>query len=182
MKVKTFECCLRQTGEVDLLKDKMGSSLDLALIAEELGYTEFSEEHAGMFCMNNSMDIIGYHEIAIGTPYSCTYRPADVIKRAALNDAAFIALVHNHPTEQIARPSKTDMDNYVEIEGLCEKLGIKLVDSIVVAGDGRRGHKLGDPFAKSVLVEMAEQGLFDEEKSRLIKSARIPEPKAAEPT
>lgn len=175
MKVPVYKCCLQQAGEIEMKMKQMGSTLDLGIVAESLGYTEFPEEHTGMFCLNEGMEIIGYHEFAIGTPSNCEYRAGDAIKRALLNNATSIVMVHNHPTETVAKPSDQDIKQYKEFEVLCSELGIRVLDSVVIAGDGKRNHKFGEPFAKSILVEMAERGLLDEDRAKIIEMSKMPD-------
>lgn len=60
--------------------------------------------------------------------------PREVFKRALLNNASSIALMHNHPSGN-PQPSQADMDVTRRLVEAGELLCIKVLDHLIV-GDG----------------------------------------------
>lgn len=63
---------------------------------------------------------------------SVSYR--DLIRIALRIDATGIILAHNHPSG-MAAPSPRDVTTTLDLERVCGKLGIQLIDHLIVAGE-----------------------------------------------
>ena len=73
--------------------------------------------------------------LAIGTVDHVPVYPREVVKRALLNNAMAILVVHNHPAGDPA-PSEADIAMTKQLQDACAVLGITLHDHIIV-GAGR---------------------------------------------
>lgn len=68
-----------------------------------------------------------------GNPGSVTIGYRELIRTALRIDATGIILAHNHPSGKAA-PSPRDVTSTLDLERVCGKLGIELVDHLIVAG------------------------------------------------
>lgn len=68
---------------------------------------------------------------SIGTIDRCIARPADLFKSSILANASSIFLIHNHPSG-ILEPSDEDVLLTTRMYTLCQMIGIKLLDHIIV--------------------------------------------------
>ena len=86
-----------------------------------------------LICLDIKGQAIGFHEISHGDLAATSASPREIYKRAVLNNAAGIILVHNHPS---GCPVASDEDIIVTRRAIDagKILGIKLVDHIIVAG------------------------------------------------
>jgi len=64
--------------------------------------------------------------------------PREVFNPAIKNSASKIILVHNHPSGDCS-PSEEDKEIDGRLRDLGEELGVKVVDSVVVGGEGYSG-------------------------------------------
>ncbi len=81
--------------------------------------------------LNNDMAILGCHTVSSGNINSATVEPKKVLEHVLKDDAACVILAHNHPNGE-AVPSAADINFTVELLGLLRKIGINLVDHIIV--------------------------------------------------
>ena len=94
-----------------------------------------AEEIVSMFTFNCKGMLLGYHEISHGAVSSSPVHPREVFKRALLENATSICLVHNHPSGD---PSPSD-DDRVVTKRLYEAgrlMGVELMDHLIIAPDG----------------------------------------------
>lgn len=80
-----------------------------------------------------------------GTPINCSFasigaldyalaHPRELIKASFLSNAAQMILAHNHPSGEL-EPSRDDTLLTDRMLKVCELIGIKLLDHVIVAGD-----------------------------------------------
>lgn len=84
--------------------------------------------------LNTKYIILGYRVISKGGLDFSLLHPRDVFREAVKINASKIIFVHNHPSGD-PRPSSTDISTTKEFMSLGEKMGIPLVDHIII-GNG----------------------------------------------
>ena len=95
---------------------------------------EQAEESFYIFTLDTKNKINGIFEVSRGSLNSTIVHPREVFKRALLQNASSIILLHNHPSGDPI-PSKEDIyltNRLVEAGNL---LGIKVLDHIVVGDE-----------------------------------------------
>lgn len=81
---------------------------------------------------------LGVFEISRGTLNASLVAPREIFKKVILLNALSIALIHNHPSGDLT-PSKEDFAVTKKIKKGCDILDIKLLDHIIIPGDGFLG-------------------------------------------
>lgn len=89
--------------------------------------------------------------VSIGALSQAIIEPRELFKSAILSNAAFIIMVHNHPSGSLY-PSKEDTIATDRILKLSSLLGIPLMDHIIVGGDNSRYFS----FKEKELLKMPE--------------------------
>ena len=97
---------------------------------------------------NTRLQPISLNIAAIGTIDRCIANPADLFKSAILSNASAIFLIHNHPSGDIT-PSDADIQITTKMYTLCQMMGIKLTDHLIV------GPRDGEYYS------FQENGMFD---------------------
>jgi DNA repair protein RadC len=93
-------------------------------------------EHFGMFFLNNNLDVLGYHELAIGTLDRCLLSPREVYGAALrVLGTASIILVHNHPSGN-PEPSRHDIALTRRLAKAGAILDIELADHVILGDPG----------------------------------------------
>ena len=80
-----------------------------------------------------------------GTPINCNFAgmgavnqsllcPRELFKSSILSNAAYMVMVHNHPSNSLI-PSKADINMTGHMIDLCDLMGIPLADHVIVGGD-----------------------------------------------
>ena len=93
-----------------------------------------TEEYLYMISFTTKMKINGVFEISHGTVNASLCSPREIYMRALLTGAAYIILVHNHPSGD-STPSKEDIDVCTRMKKAGEIIGIPMCDNIII-GDG----------------------------------------------
>lgn len=83
--------------------------------------------------MNQANQILGINEVSVGSLTETLVHPREVFKPVFLMNGAAIMIAHNHLSGD---PSPSSQDDAVSdrIKHCAELLGIRFVDSIIVAG------------------------------------------------
>lgn len=92
------------------------------------------EEVLFLITVDVKNNVTGIFEVSRGHLSSSIVHPREVFKRAILNNASGIFLVHNHPSGDIT-PSQPDIDVTKTIKKSGELLQINLIDHVIV-GNG----------------------------------------------
>lgn len=75
--------------------------------------------------------IIRYELLSIGT-FNCVYTyPREILKQCLNTHAAFIILVHNHPSGN-ATPSSADIEFTLSLRNILKSISINLLDHIII--------------------------------------------------
>lgn len=128
--INLFKCKLVKDNSVQY-QTHISSVQDAHDLAIKFGFADFSEEYFSMFCLNTKGQLTGFHDISHGDLNSAPVHPREVFKRALLNNAAGIILVHNHPSGD-STPSNEDIDMTTRLVEAGDLLGIQIVDHIII--------------------------------------------------
>lgn len=104
---------------------------DAVKLSIDLGFASFSDEVFGIFCLNTKGALAGFHEVSHGTLNSASVHPRDVFKRALINNAASVILIHNHPSGD-PTPSAEDIFVTKRLSEIGELFGIPIIDHIII--------------------------------------------------
>ncbi|KRT87103.1 MULTISPECIES: JAB domain-containing protein [Bacillus] len=83
---------------------------------------------------NIKMRLTAIHRCSIGAIDEAIVTPREVFKSAILNNAAAIAVAHNHPSSDPTE-SKKDIETTKRLHRAGDILGIRLLDHIIVAAN-----------------------------------------------
>lgn len=83
--------------------------------------------------LNSAKQLTGYDRISIGGANATVVDPNEVLRRALMNRAHNIMLVHNHPSGN-PRPSSADVQLTKRIISGAKMIGIEVADHVIVAG------------------------------------------------
>lgn len=84
--------------------------------------------------------LIGVETVYVGSIDRIPISPKDIFKSAILANACSIILCHNHPSGELT-PSKEDIDVTKSLAEAGELMGIKVLDHIIVSGQGYKSLK-----------------------------------------
>jgi DNA repair protein RadC len=98
------------------------------------------EEHFYVLLLDTKNNIIGEQLISKGILDASIIHPREVFKPAIKNSASKIILVHNHPSGDPS-PSGEDIEITKKLMNTGEEIGISVLDSVIIGGDGWWGWK-----------------------------------------
>ena len=91
-----YKCKLVRENGVKF--ETIHDSQDVVSLVQKLDLMDASEEYMYLICLDIKGQAIGYHEISHGDLSATSASPREIFKRAVLNNAAGVILVHNHPS------------------------------------------------------------------------------------
>lgn len=119
-------------GRYDIDNKSITSPKQLFKIATEvLEMAKLAEEMFSIVTLDNKLKITGVFVVSIGTLNASIVHPREVFKRALLQNASSVALMHNHPSGN-PQPSKDDINITKRLIKAGEILGIEIIDHIIV--------------------------------------------------
>ena len=95
----------------------------------------FDQEHLRVLLINTRNQLMGIHEVYIGSVNQAQVRPAEVFRDAIRQNAPSMILVHNHPSGDPA-PSADDVVLTKRLIALGKDLDIDVMDHVII-GDRR---------------------------------------------
>jgi DNA repair protein RadC len=95
---------------------------------------KFAEEVLYMLTLDTKNKVTGVFLVSKGSINQAIVHPREVYKRALLNNATSIILVHNHPSGN-AEMSNEDRHISIRLKEVGTIIGINLLGSIIIAGD-----------------------------------------------
>ena len=107
----------------------------------------------------------------MGTLNSCITHPRELLKASILSNADSIVLVHNHITGDL-QPSMEDIKLTDRMTKVCNLVGVRLLDHIIISGGNTRRHS-----------SMLEMGIMEKTTNgdMIVRSEYLPgESRAAE--
>lgn len=136
-------------------------------VAALLGETMCEMDREVMAVVNLRSDLtpINVHFASMGILNQAMAHPRELLKAGILSNAAFMMLVHNHPTGRLL-PSKEDTMLTDKMNHLCALVDIPLLDHIIVGGDNREFFS----FKEKGLVENPDFALKTDYQSLEIKA------------
>lgn len=93
-----------------------------------------SYEESWLALVDSQNHLISWERLRRGGICSIAIQPRDVLEAALLRKASGIVLVHNHPGGD-PHPSRADLDLTKEIQNLAPRLGLRLLDHVIVTCD-----------------------------------------------
>ena len=116
----------------DLSGKKVSNPIDAAVIAREVFDTDSqAEEIFGILTLDTKNNVNGVLEVSRGSLNSSVVHPREVFKRALLQNASTIILVHNHPSGE-CEPSHEDILLTNRLDECGKILGVKILDHIIL--------------------------------------------------
>lgn len=111
-------------------REVLASPQEVAKVARQrLG--NYSHEESWIALVDAQNRLISWERLRKGGISSIALQPRDVLETALMRKASGIILVHNHPGGS-ARPSRPDLDLTAEIESLAPRLGLRLLDHVII--------------------------------------------------
>lgn len=93
-----------------------------------------SREEFWVALVNNRNKVIYWDRMSEGTVDQTAVYPREIVALALRHNASGVVLAHNHPGGDPA-PSPEDMGLTMDIAGLCQDMGIRLLDHVIVTED-----------------------------------------------
>lgn len=93
-------------------------------------------EHLVVLLLNTKHRVIGLNTVSVGTLNASIAHPREILKPAILANAAAFVLGHNHPSGEV-NPSAEDIELTKRLSAAGDLLGIRLLDHLIIAEDGR---------------------------------------------
>ena len=111
---------------------QIGSPKDIYKVCTEvLDIQNECEEIVVIITLDTKNNVTGIFEVSRGTVNSSLVHPREIFKRAMFQNAAGIAMIHNHPSGD-PEPSQEDKNITKRIYDAGELLGISLIDHIII--------------------------------------------------
>jgi len=140
--VYKLELVKEKSGKYDLSK-RISSPDDAVAIAESvLKLSCATEEHLILLTLSTKNDVTGVFTVAQGSLNASIVHPREIFKRAIVNNANKIIILHNHPSGD-PTPSQEDLSITKKVREGGELLSIPLLDHIIV-GDGEAYSIIGE--------------------------------------
>jgi DNA repair protein RadC len=115
-----------------------------------------------VFLLNVRRKLIGFELVSQGTKDICLMHPSEVLRPAAIKNAAAIIIAHNHPSGD-PMPSEGDIQATRSLIQAGLHLKIEFLDSIII-GDARR---------KNSFVSLRGLGYFDPADSAAVPASAV---------
>lgn len=121
--------------EYDFTNKKLRSPNDTYIIALEMFRLEYqAEEIFGIITVDTKNNATGAFEVSRGSINSSIVHPREVFKRALLNNASSIFLIHNHPSGEV-EPSPEDIILTNRLVEASKILGINILDHLIIGDE-----------------------------------------------
>jgi DNA repair protein RadC len=125
--------------EIKLLtvKEAMQVKIRSSAIAYEImrRETNIDRECAWVLHLNGRLELIEKELVSMGTVEGSLLHPREIFKKAIVNGASSIVVVHNHPSGD-PTPSEEDLGISKRIKEAGELLGIAVNDFIIIGSRG----------------------------------------------
>lgn len=110
----------------------MKSSVVVASIFLKI-FPDDGRERAGVLLLTDALNVVGYHEIGIGSIRGVDMPPAEVYRCALLTPACSgLIIAHTHPSG-IVKPSDEDRKLAKQLSRAGDFLGVRLHDFLIVS-------------------------------------------------
>lgn len=139
MKHKLESVTIRLVRDNPLYSDKAIRTTKDAIDLVGMMMSELDRETICIINLNAASKPINMSVVSVGGVSTVYCEPASVFKSAILSNAAYIIILHNHPSGDIT-PSREDISLTKRMIAAGELMGIPVLDHIVV-GRQREGEK-----------------------------------------
>ncbi len=129
-----IEICKRLLKEQIIGKDYIESDKDV-MDYLSLSMKDLKEEFFKVIYMNNRNIILSVQTLHKGTVNQAIIYPRDVVKSAIEQNACAVICIHNHPGGSL-KPSSMDVEITEKLITVCESVGIRFLDHIIIAPSG----------------------------------------------
>ena len=137
VQIKKFrlELVKESNSRYDLDDKKVSGPADLHEIGKLLfNFESQAEEVFAIVTLDTKNNVTGAFEVSRGALSGSIVHPREVFKRAILQNASSIALMHNHPSGD-PKPSSEDLQMTNRLEEAGKILGIRILDHIIFGDD-----------------------------------------------
>ncbi len=97
--------------------------------------SEFDREAICVINLKSNLSPINMSVASVGTLNCAVSHPRELMKSSILSNAAYIMLVHNHPSGDVT-PSEEDVKMTDKLNRICKLMEIPLIEHIII-GDGK---------------------------------------------
>lgn len=125
-----FSTKLVKQSEVEYDSQNCGTSLKAIDLASKL-MGDSPNEQIYVILLDVKNNVIGAHQVSIGTVNMSLCHPREFFRPAILANACSVIMAHNHPSGDL-NPSKDDWACYRKLKSAGQILGIEVVDSVIV--------------------------------------------------
>ena len=122
-------------------------------------YIGQSTEALYMLMFNNRMRLIKTEKVAEGGTTKARVDGETILNKAKMNNAAFVALAHNHPSGR-AIASSDDIRMTEKMFYVLSNFGIKFIDHFIIADDGHYAI-LEEMNEKKMIMQNSMSGLAE---------------------
>lgn len=130
MKFKEYKEIIHRIMEVqESEREKITQPEKVRLVCLEFCTKE--QESFIVITLNGASKVIQKHEVTKGLLNRTLVHPREIFRKAIIDNAASIIIVHNHPSGELF-PSKEDDKVTTEIKKAGELLGISLLDHVII--------------------------------------------------
>lgn len=136
MNIKWFDVRVIQekTARYDIDRKIRGPE-DVDRIAREVAEMDsLAEEVFNMITVNTKNEMTGLFTVSKGSLNASVVHPREVFKRALLQNASAIFLLHNHPSGN-PKPSREDKAITQRLAEAGVLLGIRVLDHVIIGRD-----------------------------------------------
>ena len=111
-------------------QEKVESLQDVSLRYNTLGYEQ--KEHFYALFLDAGNNVLGDKLLGLGDESSAPADQKDLVRTAALVNAAAVILVHNHPSSN-PDPTQQDIEITQKIHDLLDKINVQLLDHVIIS-------------------------------------------------
>lgn len=131
-KLKTVS--VRLVKDAPIISDEKIINPETAVRALGKYLSDFDREVVAVINLNTAGNPINISFASIGSLNNAVAHPREILKSAILSNANCIMLMHNHPAGSL-KPSKEDIMLTDRLSKVCDLVGIKLADHLIVGTD-----------------------------------------------
>ena len=114
-------------------REKLGTPSEVAAMARAR-LAGIPHEEIWLAFVDAQLNLLAWERFCRGTIDASTVYPREVLERALLLKAHGFIMVHNHPAGNVA-PSKPDLQLTRAMQEMAAKIGVRMLDHIVVTDD-----------------------------------------------
>lgn len=96
-------------------------------------FCDESREWVRVLFLDGKQRLLEEHDLVMGAFNEVRFSLRGILQTAFEIEAAYLVLVHNHPSGCV-EPSLEDRKTTQTVSSVCQKVGLKLIDHIIVAG------------------------------------------------